>query len=83
MNAPVKIDTDHIAHGTPAAFREFIGECFAMARIEAGLGETYCSIGDDVGLEYAARKLTAYARAMLATLADLKEMKKREAGDAG
>jgi hypothetical protein len=78
MNAPANIHPDHVAHGTPAAFREFIGECLAMVRVQAELGETYCGIGDDVGLEYSIRRLVAYTKAVLPTLADLKEMRKRE-----
>jgi hypothetical protein len=68
--------TSPIAHGTPAALREFIGECLAMTRVQAELGEAYCSIGDDIGLEYSIRRLVAYTKAALATLADLREMKR-------
>lgn len=70
---------DHIAHGSPEAYREFIGEMLAMASIQAQLGETYASIGDDAGLEYAIRRLVAYVRASRDTLLDLKEMKKNSA----
>jgi hypothetical protein len=76
MSASVKIDTDHIAHGTPAALREFIGECLTMVRVQAELGEQYCGIGDDIGLEYSIRRLVAYTKAAPATLADLREMKR-------
>jgi hypothetical protein len=61
------------AHGTPAAFREFIAETLAMAQLQAGLGTTYATIGDDVGLAYAVRSLVAYTKAALTTLNDLRE----------
>ena len=69
---------DHISHGTPAAYREFIEESLAMARIQAELGATYAAIGDDVGLEYATRRLVAYTRAVIGTLGDLKALKQKE-----
>lgn len=64
-------------HGTPWAYREFIEETLAMARIQADLGVTYASIGDDAGLEYALRRLVAYTRAALATLNDLRTTKEQ------
>jgi hypothetical protein len=64
--------SEHIYHGTPAAYREFIAETLSMARIQAELGATYAAIGDDVGLEYAMRRMVAYTRAALRTLTDLK-----------
>lgn len=66
---------DHIAHGAPAALREFAAESLDMARIQAELGSTFATIQDDVGLEYAVRRLVAYTRAALATVADLKATK--------
>ena len=65
----------HVSHGTPEAYREFIAETLCMVRIQAELGETYAGIGDDAGLEYAMRRLVAYTRAALGTLADLKTEK--------
>jgi hypothetical protein len=64
-------------HGTPDAYREFIGETLAMARTQADLGATYASIGDDAGLEYAVRRLVAYTRAALGTLNDLRTTKEQ------
>ncbi|HEY8381585.1 MAG TPA: hypothetical protein VIL09_05475 [Microvirga sp.] len=62
-------------HGTPEALRDFIGETLFLARIQADLGVTYAEIGDDIGLEYTTRRLTAYVRAALATLKDLRKDK--------
>jgi hypothetical protein len=64
-------------HGTPDAYREFIGEMLAMACIQAELGATYASISDDAGLEYALRRLVAYTRAALGTLNDLRTTKEQ------
>lgn len=72
------MNDQHIAHGTPEAFREFIAECLGMARIQAELGGTYAAIGDDAGLEYAVRRLVAYTRAALGTLNDLRADKAQE-----
>lgn len=69
------IDPDHIAHGTPDAYREFLAETLVFAQIQADLGSTYAAIGDDAGLEYALRRLVAYTRAAVAVLSDLKAMK--------
>jgi hypothetical protein len=71
---------DHIAHGTPGALREFIGENLDMARIQAELGVTYAALGDDAGLAYAIRRLVAHTKAALATAAHL--AKAREAANA-
>jgi hypothetical protein len=65
--------------GSKDELREFIAEAMNMARIQAGLGATYAEIGDDVGLHYAARRLAAYTKAILATVADLQA---KGAGDA-
>jgi hypothetical protein len=51
--------------------REFLAEALTMAGIQAGLGETFAEIGDDVGVHYAARRLAAYTKAILETVADL------------
>jgi hypothetical protein len=71
------LNYDQIAHGTPDASREFIGEHLSLAALQADLGATYAAVGDDVGLEYAVRRLVAYTRAAIGTLADLKEDKNR------
>ena len=76
MNAPLAAPP--VAHGTPEALREFIGECAAMARISAELAETYAAIGDDVGLSYQLRRLVAYTRAAVSTMADLRATKGAE-----
>lgn len=69
------IDHDIIAHGTPAACRALIHAMLALAQVQADLGPTYAAIGDDAGLEYVARGLVAYTRAVIATLIVLKAMK--------
>jgi hypothetical protein len=65
-------NTGHVAHGTPAALREFIAENIGMASIQADLVLTYAAIGDDRGLEYALRRFASYTKAALATFSDLK-----------
>jgi hypothetical protein len=74
----------HAPHGTADALREFITENLHMVRIQADLSATYSAIGDDVGLQYAVRRLTTYSRAVIETLVDLKNLnlKVREADDA-
>ena len=67
-----------VSHGTPGVLREYIGEALDMARIQADLGVTYATIGDDAGLEYTLRKLVAYTKAALATLNDLRRSKTQE-----
>ncbi len=64
----------------PAAdFREFIAEAMHMAAITADLGVRYAAIGDDPGLAYSVRKLTAYTKAAISALADLQDMRARDA----
>jgi hypothetical protein len=65
-------------HGSPDAYREFIGEALELVRINAQQGVTYAAIGDDVGLEYATRRVVAYARAAITTLTDLRQTKNKE-----
>lgn len=74
MSAP-----NHIAYGTPDAYREFIAETLAGAEIHARIGVTYAEIGNDAGLDYAIRCLVANARAAVSVLADLKQMKAEQA----
>jgi hypothetical protein len=69
------IDHANIAHGTPAAYREFIHEMLAGAQIQADLGMTYATLGDDVALEYTLRRFLAYTRAAATAFKDLKAMK--------
>jgi hypothetical protein len=75
-------DPTNAAHGTPDALREFAGDALAMAQITAEIGAKYAALGDDVGLNYTARQLAAYTKAILATVADLQAYK-TEAADAG
>jgi hypothetical protein len=69
------MDHANIAHGTPDAYREFIREMLALAQIQAELAVTYARAGDDVGLEYALKRLVAYLRAAVTVFKDLKAMK--------
>lgn len=72
---------DPAPHGTAEALREFIGENTDLARIQAELATVYANVGDDIGLEYAVRRLVAYTRAAVGTLPDLWALKMREGGD--
>src|SRR4051794_19052783 len=54
-----------------AALREFLGEAALMLKVQADLIQRYVEIGDDVGLRYAVRRMTAYARAVIETTKDL------------
>jgi len=58
--------------GSTAELRAFIGETMALAAVHAELAETYASLGNDRGLEYAMRCFAASSKAALDTLADLK-----------
>jgi len=71
MNAPFS----RVAHGRPDAYRELIAENAWYAAVQADLAQTHAAIGDDVGLEYAVRRLVAYTRQIAGTLADLKQHK--------
>jgi hypothetical protein len=68
-------DRENIAHGTPKAYREFIHEMLTLAQVQADLAATYAAIGDDVGLEYALKRLAAYLRAATASFQDMQNMK--------
>ena len=81
MNALVSLrlkgaETFRIAISAPcgsiAELRAFIGETMALVAVHADLAETYATLGDDKGLEYALRCLVASSKAALETLADLK-----------
>ena len=63
--------------GSIAELRAFIGETMALVTVHADLAETYATLGDDKGLEYALRCLAASSKAALETLADLKAANKR------
>ena len=58
--------------GSVAELRAFVGETIGLAAVHAGLAETYASLGDDKGLEYALRCFAASCKAAFATFADLK-----------
>ena len=79
MNAPLR--TPDI--GSRDEMREFIRENLAMVRIQADLGATYADIRDDIGLNYAVRKLAAYMQAALATIADLEATKDKKGSARG
>ena len=67
------------AIGTLDAYREFIAETLAGAKIHAGVACTYAEIGNDAGLDYAIRCLVACTRTAVSTLSDLKAMKAEQA----
>ncbi len=72
------MDSDHISHGTPAAFRAYIFEMAGLAAIQAELAMRYAELGDDTGLEYATRRWVAYTRAAVGSLKDLRAMNDRK-----
>jgi hypothetical protein len=78
VNAPSST-TDHVAYGDPEPFREFVAENFGLAIIHLQQAIIYAEVGDDAGLEYAARRATAYFKCALSTLRDLKEAKASKA----
>ena len=57
--------------GSAAELRAFIGETIGLAAVHATLAETYASLADDGGLEYALRCFAASSKAALQTFADL------------
>lgn len=65
-------------HGTAWAWREEIAELAWRAGVETGLLQTYATVGDDAGLEYATRRLTAYTKAILDFVLELRVPKVRE-----
>jgi hypothetical protein len=58
--------------GSVAELRAFIRETIGLAAVHAGLAETYASLADDKGLEYALQCFAASSKAALATFNDLK-----------
>jgi len=56
-------------------YRDYIAEQLAMIRIQAEVGETHASIGDDAALTYAMRRLAGHMKAAIGALADLKQAK--------
>jgi hypothetical protein len=72
MNALTPFRRSSSPCGSVAELRDFIGEIMALAAVQAGLAETYASLADDRGLEYALRCFAASSKAALQTFADLK-----------
>lgn len=56
-----------------------IAEWMWAARVQCEIGERYAAIGDDVGLEYAVRRLMGYVRVSAQTLAEIKAQKAKPA----
>jgi hypothetical protein len=69
---------DHVAYGTPEAYRQFIAETLAGAAIHANVARTYAEIGNDAGLAFALRCLVACTRTSVSIMADLKTMKAKQ-----
>ena len=67
--------------GSAAELRAFIGETIGLAAVHAGLAETYASLADDKGLDYALRCFAASSKAALQTFADLKAANIKGAAD--
>jgi hypothetical protein len=70
---------DHVAYGTPEAYRQFIAETLAGAAIHADVARTYAEIGNDAGLAFALRCLVACTRTSVSIMADFKTMKAKQA----
>ncbi|MBB4041618.1 hypothetical protein GGR34_003296 [Microvirga flocculans] len=66
---------DHLPYGGTDKYREHIAEMLSLVSVEAELGQTYCGMQDDAGLDYSIRKIIAYIRAAHESLRDLKAMK--------
>jgi len=75
--SPPELDVRQTAHEHLANCREFIGENLEMACFQADMGCRYASVGDDVGLTYALRRLAAHVKAAIRTHADLQASKAR------
>jgi hypothetical protein len=69
MNAP--LNHDQVSHGSPEMLREFIAEhLWYIGRI-VELGHLHLEIGDDDGLRRDVRRLVAYLRVVIETVAEL------------
>jgi hypothetical protein len=66
------VSTDHIASGTPDAYRAYIEERMAMARIYATVAEDYARLADIAGLDHAMRQLIGTLRQALGATVVLK-----------
>ena len=62
--------------GSVAELRAFLGETMALSAVHAELAETYATLGDDRGLEYAMRCFAASSKAAFDSLIDLKAANK-------
>jgi hypothetical protein len=68
MNAPLPND---LAHGTTEALREFVYEqLWYVARL-VEVAHLHAETGDDDGLRRDVRRMVAYMRAIIATVAEL------------
>jgi hypothetical protein len=70
---------DHIAYGTPAAYRHDIAQDAWSVGIYAEQIQRYCELGDDAGLAYAVRCLIGGTRAIAGTTAELKALTAKQA----
>jgi hypothetical protein len=68
------------SHGTPEMLREVIAEHLQLVALHADLGVGHATAGDDAGLAYSVRKVTAYLRVVAATTADLIEQAPQTSG---
>jgi hypothetical protein len=66
------VSEDHIAAGTPDAYRAYIEERMAMARIYATVAEDYARLADIAGLDHAMRQLIGTVRQAVGATAVLK-----------
>ena len=62
-----------VGHGGPEMLREFIAEHLQLAAMHCQLGIGHAEVGDDLGLAYSVRRLSAYFNVVVATTADLVE----------
>lgn len=58
-----------------AGLMQFVAECAAMASIYAQQIDTYASIGDIAGAEYATRQLITYTKAIGATFREIRTLR--------
>ena len=68
MNVPL---TSDVAHGTPEALREFAHEHLWYVGRLVELAQGHAEIADDDGLRRDVRRMVAYMRAIIATVAEL------------
>ena len=63
--AALQADLVPTPSGTVAELRAFLGETMALAAVHAELAETYATLGDDRGLEYACGASLRHRRPLL------------------